>query len=105
MNIVSALPCSSSTAGMHGLAVQLPELEDVAHLDAARDLERAAAARARDRRFCTLRMSTECGSARSRPQFTPRKCMSFSLAPQTKSARVSRRMIDVHRAGEADRAR
>ena len=32
---------------LHGLAVELPELEDVADFDAARDLERAIAGRAR----------------------------------------------------------
>ena len=74
-------------AGMHRLAVELPELEDVADLDAARDLAACRGRSGSDRRVCTLRMSTECGSGRSRPQFTPVKCMSFSLAPQTKSAR------------------
>ena len=54
-------------------------------LDAARDAA-ACPCRGLGSPATTLRRSaTRSGSGRSRPQFTPVKCASFSLAPQTKS--------------------
>ena len=72
--------------GAHGLAVFPAELEDVAHLDAARDRQFALAGRrgVAGARRCGCRRRSASG--RSRTQFTPVKCASFLLAPQTKSA-------------------
>ena len=53
----------------------------------------------------TLRTSTTSPSGRSRPQLTPVRCASRSLAPQTKSASLRRRTVDVDLAARARRGR
>ena len=105
MNIGDVLALLVETARLHGLAVLPAELEDMADLDAARDLASVAvAARGSGRRPRRCGCRRRADSGRSRPQLTPVKCSSFSFAPQTKSARCARGVIGVHAALEADRA-
>ena len=72
--------------GVQRRAVLPAELENVTHLDAACDAADVPLPVGLGSPAITLRMSTTSPSGRSRPQLTPVRCMSRSLAPQTKSA-------------------
>ena len=73
---------------MHAAAVLVPQLEDVADLDASRDRQGAAAAGTRIPSFDVAQIEGD-GHGRSRSQFTPVRWVSAAFAPQTKSASTS----------------
>ena len=73
------------------LAVLGAELEDVADLDGAADLERLAALGARLRPPAPVRRSAQCVTWMSRPMATWRRWKPSSLAPVVMSAASRRR--------------
>ena len=71
---------------LHGLAVQLTELEDVADFDAARDLERTVAGGARVSRLHVADIS-RCGLGQITAPVGAGEMHVILVRPQTKSAR------------------